>query len=287
MSKTIYILSKKIEIAFKKLLTKFATLKNFLRPVYNMLYNKGPQVQIDLSLVELIRKEDVQSLADGKFCEKELLPNLGLNDEFKYEFPEYLHPFCGKGMLSWQYPIQFSQYLAQIAQLNVRSYLEIGVRYGGTFIITVEYLQRFNQLKHAVGVDVCECPTLDKYKNMNSVAEFVQCSSRSKEFQDILENNGTFDLIFIDGDHSEQGCWDDFQLVKDKANICVFHDIVNEVCIGVSKVWQRLKKEYADDYVFCEYAQQYDSVKNNFGSSFLGLGMIVKKEYWQKIYSDQ
>jgi len=65
--------------------------------------------------------------------------------------PDELYQFCGRGLHYWQYPNQFSKYLVRLSQFKVESYLEIGVRHGGTFVITVEYLSRFHPLKCAIG----------------------------------------------------------------------------------------------------------------------------------------
>jgi precorrin-6B methylase 2 len=56
--------------------------------------------------------------------------------------------------LQWQYPNQFSKYLAELAAHPVDRYLEIGVRHGGTFVITVEYLSRFHPVREAIAVDL-------------------------------------------------------------------------------------------------------------------------------------
>src|SRR5438552_14457625 len=101
---------------------------------------------IDLERTTWIRDAPLQDLAQADKLEK-LLLDLGLNDEGMDEFPSVLHPFCGLGLRIWQYPSQFSKYLVQLSGLQVRSYLEIGVRHGGSFVATVELLNRFFPLE--------------------------------------------------------------------------------------------------------------------------------------------
>src|SRR5687768_3987306 len=118
---------------------------------------------IDLERVALIREREPRQLADPAELEA-LLLQLGLNDEGMHELPASLHPHCGQGLRIWQYPIQFSRYLAHLSKLKVRSYLELGVRHGGAFVATVEVLERFSPLQFAVGVDLLPCPALEEYR---------------------------------------------------------------------------------------------------------------------------
>src|SRR5947209_6395925 len=94
---------------------------------------------IDLSRVQLLRKADTVVLRDDLRLQA-LLQALGLNDEGIEEFPPALHRDCGSGMLLWQFPIQFAPYLIELSRHRVRTYLEIVVRHGGSFVVTTEYL---------------------------------------------------------------------------------------------------------------------------------------------------
>src|SRR4029077_13792201 len=110
--------------------------------------------------ISLIREKSTEYLSQAGNLET-LLLELGLNDEGLNEFPASLHPFCGQGLRVWQYPGQFSKYLEQLSKLRVRSYLEIGIRHGGSFVTTVEFLDRFSPLEFAVAVDVIPCPSME------------------------------------------------------------------------------------------------------------------------------
>jgi len=238
---------------------------------------------IDLSFVNLIREKDLDYLSNPKLLESELLLELGLNNEQLHEFPEELYNFCGYGLLHWQYPKQFSKYLTQISKFKIESYLEIGVRHGGTFVITVEYLEKFHPLKNAVGIDIDYCSSLIRYNKINPKINFMKVDSQSSQFKEFIKKHTGFDLVFIDGSHEETPCRNDFETVKDKANIIVFHDITSDVCPGVGRVWNQVKGMYPDEYQFFEYIDQYKSVGERTGQVFLGIGMAIKKEYLREI----
>ena len=238
---------------------------------------------IDLSYIKLIKEKDKEYLADAKNLEFELLPALGLNNESLQEFPEELYSFCGYGLLHWQYPNQFSKYLAQLSKFNIKTYLEIGVRHGGTFVLTVEYLEKFHSIEQATGVDIGYCPSIVEYKKLNPKIDFMMAYSQSPEFGEFIKNHPGLDLVLIDGNHKEAACRNDFEVIKNKANIVVFHDIVSDVCPGVGRVWRHVVDTYSGEYVFFEYTEQYDSVQKRTNQTYLGIGMAVKKKYLQEI----
>lgn len=99
-------------------------------------------------------------------------------------------------------------------------------------------------------------------------------NSRSEEFKNYINNN-SFDLAFIDGDHSYYVVKNDYDLCKDNCKIIVFHNIINSVCTGVIKFWDELKNNESDNYIFYEFVEQYDEVLNN--NKYLGIGVAIKK----------
>lgn len=240
------------------------------RPAFGSSYAK----KIDLSRISLIREKGIDFLSNANLVEKELLPQLGLNDEKTFLFPKELSPCFGQGLLIWQYPNQFSKYLTQLSKFKIESYMEIGVRHGGTFVTTVEYLSRFHVIKKAVAVDINDCPSVVEYSKINPNASFLKINSTSIEFKNYINNNSPFDLVLIDGDHDEVGCRNDFEVVKNKSNMIVFHDIEPAAAPGVSKTWSEFKGACSSDYLFFEFRDQYDSVEGR----WLGIGLAVKKD---------
>ena len=160
-------------------------------------------------------------------------------------------------------------------QQNIQSYIEIGCRWGGTFVLTCEYLKMFNKFEKSVALDLIDSP-VQKYCKITNEAQFIKTNSQSEYFKRFMTNNN-FDLIFIDGDHSYEGVKNDYNVCKNKGKIYVFHDIVNAICPGVVKFWNELKTNESNTYNFYEFTEQYEDVWKNTGKLFLGIGVAIKK----------
>jgi hypothetical protein len=224
---------------------------------------------IDLQRIALIRDTPVEHLSRPENLERLLLA-LGLNDEGLSEFPASLHPYCGPGLRIWQYPAQFSQYLSHLIRLEVRSYLELGIRHGGSFVATVEILERFLLLEFAVGVDIIPCPSMARYGRLNPRIDFACINTQAADFVALVDRLAPIDLVFIDSHHEETQCRREFTSVADRANMIAFHDIANVNCPGVTKVWQEVKAIGA--YECFEFVDQYDGM-----GPYMGIGLAVKK----------
>lgn len=247
-----------------------------VRLVATPAWSQQPPKPIDLSCLRLLRDRDLEDLLDARCLERELLPQLGLNDENFHEFPDELRVYAGRGLRAWQYPIQLSRYLVELAGRKVESYLEIGVRHGGTFVLTVEYLRRVHLLRKAVGIDLNPGPNLHEYVKINPACRIEAMSSHSSRFHELVTRDGPFDLVLIDGDHSRDGCRRDFKAVAGSARMIAFHDICDGHVSGVAEVWRNLR-DHGDEFEFFEYADQYDEVKRRTGRSYMGIGLAVSK----------
>lgn len=234
---------------------------------------------IDLSVVDDVRSCPLDQLVDGDAL-TDLVARWGLNDEGLDEVPAALRVHCGKGLRIWQYPIQFAPYLVTLAGLGVRSYLEVGVRHGGSFVATTEYLRRVGPLRRAVGVDVIASPSLERYTELNEAAELAWINSRSAAFAELLERDGPIDLVFIDSHHEEEHCRAELELVRRHANMIAMHDISNVGCPGIGAVWQELRN--SPDYRFWEFVAQYDSDDDDdpvaAAGPFMGIGLAVRND---------
>jgi hypothetical protein len=234
--------------------------------------------RIDLAPLELVRTAPVERMTDPAYLAGDLLPRLGLNDQSPHLFPAALAPYVGRGLRHWQYPIQFGPYLAHVARHRISSYLEIGVEHGGTFAITVELLRRLGPVRSAFGVDLDWAPSLARYTRRVPEAHFAALDSRSDAFRARVAELGPFDLVLIDGDHSEEGCQADLDSVRDTARAIAFHDIVDHQSPGVARVWERFRSEAADEFAFTEFTEQYDEVlERTGGRRNLGIGLAVRR----------
>jgi len=224
------------------------------------------------NVIDRIRNEPLEKLSDPAYLEFKLLPELGLNDRHMHQYPSQLHPYCGGGIDSWQYPNQFSKYLHYLSQCDIESYVEIGCHKGGTFIITVEYLNRFKPLSRCLAVDNWPRDIIKEYKLIRPEIEYLTTSSQSSEFYNAyLAYN--WDLVLIDGDHSYKGAQEDYNIVKDRARYIAFHDIANSLCPGTQQIWADMKKIYSTDKMH-QWIDQYDEVLLRMRGSIMGIGLV-------------
>lgn len=228
---------------------------------------------MDLSRIKFIKESNLEDLQNNNYLEN-LIIQLGFNTEMLREQPKIVKDNCG-GLFIWQYPNQFSKYLCLLKKQNINSYIEIGCRWGGTFILTNEYLKMFNNVNKSIAVDIIDSPVLN-YCMLNNETQFIKINSQSQEFKNYMNNN-YFDLIFIDGDHSYDGIKNDYEISKNSGKIFVFHDIINDICPGVVKFWNELKNNENNKYDFFEFTEQYEDVWNNTHQRFLGIGVAIKK----------
>jgi hypothetical protein len=228
-------------------------------------------MHIDFSRVDLIRNSSIEDLENFEYLEK-LILDVGVNNEEPQEQPDIVLNNTG-GLRMWQYPNQFAKYILFAKKMNIKSYLEIGCRWGGTFAFTTEYLAKTCGLNKSVSIDIIDSPVKEYCKTIE-FCEFFRMDSRSFEFKKYI-NNKHFDMIFIDGFHSFEAVSNDYEVCKNSSNMFVFHDISNDACPGVEKFWLHLKE--SDDFEFYEFTDQYEEVLNNTNKRFLGIGIAVRK----------
>jgi len=223
---------------------------------------------IDLGRLALVRDADPMQLRTPSGATK-LVMDLGLNDEGLSELPEFLHHYCG-GLRIWQNPMQFGRYLSYLAGLRVRSYLEVGVRHGGSFVATIEYLRRLNGLELALGVDIIRAPALETYAQGNPRVHLAWVDSTTPQFVEILNNLGPFDLAFIDSHHEEDQCRREVELLSEWARMIALHDITNVGCPAIGRLWAELAA--SPDWECVEFAEQFEGL-----GPFMGIGLATRR----------
>ena len=207
-------------------------------------YDDWTRVEVRRALV--LRRAPKESLRDPAYLEHELLPRLGLSGSLPIAFPENMQPLLGTGLQPLQWPNQLAPYLVALSRYAISSYLEIGVLFGGTFILTTEYLARFASMRRAIAVDLVPTSALWRYRFLRRQARFVKMASGTPAFADRVREWRP-DLVMIDGDHLYPGVARDFACVDGVSPLIAFHDIVDPFYPGVGRFWREQRETRADD----------------------------------------
>ena len=143
-----------------------------------------------------------------------------------------------------QLPREFARWLLLVAEYRPATYLEIGTFNGATASIAAAYLQRFNPAFSATTIDVW--PAFVFYQEVRDLIPLRYVVGKTS-FDFAGEN---FDAVFIDGDHSFEWAWADYQNVGRAAKICGLHDVNNApyrdlAMGGVGGVWEKVRRDEA------------------------------------------
>jgi len=236
-----------------------------------------PAGQMDFSVLDLWidrNEAEILEVAEGT----RWLCQMGLNNEVPEEFPMELRPFMGKGLRCWQYPVQLLPLLRELKKHPPSTYLEIGVRWGGTFALLTSLFRKWNpDFDRGWAVDLVRSPDLEAWAQSQPDLEYILESSRSPAFRQRLADF-VWDLVFIDGDHNFVGCRQDLDLMLPRANAILMHDIASVQCPGVCAVWQHFKAAHAREFVFTEFIDQYPEVFQRTGGTYLGIGLATRTQ---------
>lgn len=144
------------------------------------------------------------------------------------------------GLSLQQNPEEFAALLVFLNRVVINtpvSYLEIGSASGGTALM----IHNWTGFDEMYSIDDGQHPRYDElHVNFKNIPiEHVRCDSHGPDAKHFLEQLD-FDVVFIDGDHSEAGVWQDVELVRlhwHPGSFVVFHD--TRACPGVQKAWTR------------------------------------------------
>ena len=248
------------------------------------------------NLLRLIRNFPNYKLKDRNAVLK-LILDLGLNDEKLNEQSSQFASYFGKGLKIWQYPNQLSSLIVYLANFSpeklskISGYVEIGCRWGGTFIFMNEILLKLrNQAAAETGgsvlqfnsvcVDVIDEPlNLTIYKNLlksNLKVNFTYFSqgSQSEDFLNHLKHLSHL-FILIDGDHALKSVLLDHINVLDYADFILHHDIKSDAVPDVGILYSAISKLSSSDFDSCQFTEQYEDVVGN----YLGIGLLSRKSF--------
>lgn len=160
-------------------------------------------------------------------------------------------------MIAVQDPQELERFVAFLRERRVSSYLEVGVRFGGTFEAVVMGVPT---IVRAVAID--PYPTSELYRVLDRLrrsrpATDIQFIRGHASDLAVAEAAGRFDAIFIDGDHRYQSVRDDWETYHRRGLMVAFHDIAKQdgwkdrdgVPIEVPRLWQEIKNERSIEIV--------------------------------------
>lgn len=147
-----------------------------------------------------------------------------------------------------QRPREFARCLHLFAAQRPASYLEIGCFNGATASLATAYLQRFNPALRATTIDLW--PTFIFHSLVRDLLPLRYCVGKiSHDFA-----GERFDAVFIDGDHTFEWAWADYQNVGRTARICALHDVNHAPyrelqAGGVPAVWELIKRDEGGEFI--------------------------------------
>jgi predicted O-methyltransferase YrrM len=152
-----------------------------------------------------------------------------------------------------QVPEEYSRIILEVQKRSPKSYLEIGIGNGGSWM-TFSYINRGSlKISHSVDNLAYYQAINQKVEEIEFISDFLSSeieevrffNSRSSEY--LLKCETKYDVIFIDGDHSYEGVKSDYlnclPLVNE-GGIMIFHDIVSIGAPGVVKFWNEFKNKH-------------------------------------------
>ncbi len=236
-----------------------------------------------VNIAELIQSLTESQCRDIDYLEHTFIPLCGLSDDPWWDTPE-IAALNGKALHLLQYPCQLAPFLAWLADnaSGIRTYLEIGVRWGGTFILISEWLRRFSpELEKVVALDCGEVSPLileytdylgrvSKSVKIEYIQEYSTSSSAKQRVMSLMPQ-----FVFVDGDHRYECVKNDYELVRNHAQMILFHDISNENWPGAGRHWRETVQENAATHDMAEFIKQYPSSN---GHQTMGLGVIKRRK---------
>lgn len=161
-----------------------------------------------------------------------------------------------------QSPYEFEPLCSLVRVVQPKAILEVGSRHGRSLVRLAEAAMPFVQRVTSIDMpDMCWGQRLSDHglkamlhslRARNLQVEYLPVDSHGPEARSwAKENRGTFDFIFIDGDHSYEGVkqdFDTFSVCLAPQGVIAFHDIAgNEnatsrgLTMGVPRFWRELK----------------------------------------------
>jgi hypothetical protein len=139
----------------------------------------------------------------------------------------------------WQNPMELAVFLWDVKDIlkeaKISNFLEIGTFTGYTFFIINVFL------KAHVSPDLISKTVDPDLQLDNEIYPYVIKHYQKGTIDDVKE---TYDLVFIDGNHSNPGPTHDFESVEKYAKFVFFHDVCDKYCPDVATAYKKYSSEY-------------------------------------------
>ena len=179
-----------------------------------------------------------------------------------------------------QHPDELDGLIEIFQREGVKSYLEIGARYGGSFERIMTALPKGSR---GVAVDFPGGPfgdenspaillaALRRLKAVGRDVSVIFGPSSAPEVEHRVKEKAPYDAIVIDADHSLEAVEEDFRLYLPMARILVLHDIAapqgvrsrDGRTVDVPLLWQKIKQHFRYEEIITE-------------GSLMGIGVIYR-----------
>lgn len=169
------------------------------------------------------------------------------------------------GFRSGQMKYELRSLIYHFVTYGVRSYLEVGARYGDTFYDVMRALPKGSR---GVCVDLPESvwgssgtkehleSACEELRGMGYDITLIIGDSRDADIVEQVRSLGPFDAALIDGDHRYEGVLADFANYSDVCSLVAFHDIVGTgqrhsagINVEVPRLWGEVKNDRCSEYV--------------------------------------
>eukprot|EP00403_Amphidinium_massartii_P040235 CAMPEP_0178446666 /NCGR_PEP_ID=MMETSP0689_2-20121128/40943_1 /TAXON_ID=160604 /ORGANISM="Amphidinium massartii, Strain CS-259" /LENGTH=334 /DNA_ID=CAMNT_0020071541 /DNA_START=103 /DNA_END=1107 /DNA_ORIENTATION=+ len=184
----------------------------------------------------------------------------------------------------YQLPEQMACALFSLSELNIKTFLEVGIYTGWTGVFMTAYLSRFTEDFVSVGVDIDDYQSSCVKDAMKVLGrDYVEISPEPQLGAEQLLNAATglvaeesshVDLCFIDGDHSYEGVHHDVLTLLESCKYIMLHDVIDRDCPGVREQWQQLIHLPAASKVWECFQQPAGLPELYLNTSSLGIGIV-------------
>jgi SAM-dependent methyltransferase len=170
-----------------------------------------------------------------------------------------------------QLPREFARWLLLLAEHQPKSYLEVGCFNGATAALAAAYLHRL-----VPGARVITCDVFPAFLFHSLVTDLVPLEYHVGKTSYDFAKEESFDAVFIDGDHSFEWAWADYQNVGRKARLCALHDVNNapyrELHLGgVCGVWELIRRDEGGEGI--EFLELFEHPSRE----VMGIGVRVRR----------